>query len=1012
MFLFYGLMCNAALAGTFTYKAPFLPDNLLYMTKAPKGRIESNRAALARMGFVDPVRAAGLILALEDQIPELLTTLSHAADPDQALIYLARLAEADTSVPFRLGSDARLADRVFAILGASSALGDHLVRRPRDLDLLVGELMPTQRSLTKIVDGQNIGTDHAVCLTELRLNYRRHLLQIAAQDLVGEWGVEVTAEALSDLATDALDAALAIARREVPRGDEVRLAVIAMGKCGARELNYISDVDVIFAAEAVSDSMPTDEMLKIASALATGMMHACSDLTSEGALWEVDAGLRPEGKNGPLVRTLASHFAYYEKWAKAWEFQALLKARPAAGDLEIGQRFVDGLSSHIWSVGDRPGFVEEVQAMRRKVEEHIPAKEAARNLKLGVGGLRDVEFAVQLLQLVHGKSDETLRVQSTLSALRALADGGYIGREDGASLGETYGWLRTLEHRIQIQKMQRTHLMPEADSDLRRIGRSMHYSIDSAAELKDQWRDRAALVRRIHEKLFYRPLLLAVARLAPEEQRLTPEAAQRRLAALGYVDPIGALKHLQALTSGLSRRAAIQRQLLPAMLGWFAQGPDPDAGLLGFRQLSEALGDTPWYLRTLRDSGTAAQRLALVLSSSRFASEMLLRAPEAAAMLEEDADLAPRGIEALTLEALTVARRQSDPTRAIEAVRAVRRRELFRTAVGDLVGTLSVADVGRALTDVTAATLEAALDAAIRDYETQSKRPVPTRIAIIAMGRLGGAEMSYPSDADVLFVHEPLPDAVEREATSAAHSIAGEVRRLCSLPSPEPPLIVDADLRPEGKQGPLVRTLASFSAYYAQWAELWERQALLRALPIAGNRDLGERFISLIDFYRYSTQGLDKAQIREIRRIKARVESERLPRGADKSRHLKLGPGGLSDAEWVAQLIQLRFGGREAKLRTTSTLEVLQRATALHLIPLADAATLSDSWRLATQIRNAIMLVRGRPSDEIPRDARDLVAVAQVVGFESGGALLDAWQRQSRRARAAFERSFFDDANQ
>lgn len=963
------------------------------------------------MGFAHPAQAAELLLHLEAQLPELLSTLSHSADPDQALLYLSRMAEADQSVPLRLASDARLADRTFAILGASSALGDHLVRRPRDLDLLAGEIMPIQRPLIQIIRQRLAESDRDDCLNELRLNYRRQLLQIAAQDLVGEWGVEATSEALSDLATDALDASLAIASRDVPRSDEVRLAVLVLGKCGARELNYISDVDVIFAAEPVDDSMPADEMLRVASMLATGMMRACSELTSEGALWEVDAGLRPEGKDGPLVRTLASHFAYYEKWAKAWEFQALLKARPAAGDREIGQRFVDGLETQIWGVGDRPAFVDEVQAMRRRVEEHIPAKEAARDLKLGVGGLRDVEFAVQLLQLVHGKSDETLRVQSTLSALRALGDGGYVGRDDAAALGEAYGWLRTLEHRIQVQKMQRTHLVPEGQSDLRRIGRSMQYSVGSAAELMDQWRDRAALVRRIHEKLFYRPLLQAVARLAPDEQRLTPAAAQRRLAALGYVDPVGALKHLEALTSGLSRRAAIQRQLLPAMLGWFAQGPDPDAGLLAFRQLSESLGDTSWYLRTLRDSGTAAQRLALVLSSSRFASEMLLRAPEAAAMLEEDADLAPRGIEALTLEALTVARRHTDPTRAIEAVRAVRRRELFRTAVGDLVGGLSVADVGRALTDVTAATLEAALDAASRDYANQSHQPIPTRIAIIAMGRLGGAEMSYPSDADVLFVHDPYPGASESEATTAAHAIASEVRRLCSLPSPEPPLIVDADLRPEGKQGPLVRTLASFSAYYANWGELWERQALLRALPIAGDRDLGERFIALIDFYRYSTQGLDQAQIREIRRIKARVESERLPRGADKSRHLKLGPGGLSDTEWVAQLLQLRFGGTQPKLRTTSTIEVLQRATALKIIPIGDAATLSDSWRLATQIRNAVMLVRSRPSDEIPRDARDLLAVAQVLGFDSGAALVDAWQRQSRRARMAFERLFFDDSS-
>ncbi|CAB4909002.1 unannotated protein [freshwater metagenome] len=709
------------------------------------------------------------------------------------------------------------------------------------------------------------------------------------------------------------------------------------------------------------------------------------------------------------MRTIESHTAYYERWAQPWEFQALLKARTAAGSKDVGARFTAMASLGTWSVAEKPTFVDDVRKMRKRVEEHIPSKDADRHLKLGVGGLRDVEFAVQLLQLVHGKADEDLRVQSTMSALRALSAAGYVGREDGAALLEAYSWMRTLEHRIQLNQLKRSHLIPEDESDLRRIARSMAY--ESSAELLQQWRERRSLVRSIHEKLFFRPLLAAVARLAADEQRLTPEAAQARLLALGYGDPVGALAHIQALTSGVSRRAAIQRQLLPAMLEWFTQGPDPDAGLFGFRQVSDALGDTPWYLRMLRDSGATAQRLALVLSSSRYASELILRAPEATAMLDDDGDLAPRGIEQLILESLSVVRRQDESDKAIESVRAVRRRELFRTAVADLLGTLSVAEVGDALSDVAGATLEAAFDAASRAYVAEHG-PLTIKFAVIALGRLGGNEMSYQSDADVLFVHEYLPGTDEKVGTDAAHWIAGEMRRLTSLPNPEPPLIIDPDLRPDGKQGPLVRSLSAYAHYYAEQALLWERQALLRARPIAGDADLGERFIALIDFYRYPTAGISMSNLREMRRLKARVESERLPRGADKSLHLKLGPGGLSDVEWMAQYLQMNYAGKNPRLRITGTLEVLNRAVAANLLTIADAATLSDSWLLATRIRNAVMLVTARHSDEVPKATESARAVSQVLGFASGEALMEEWRRQSRRARAVFERLFYEDGNE
>ncbi|HVE30447.1 MAG TPA: bifunctional [glutamine synthetase] adenylyltransferase/[glutamine synthetase]-adenylyl-L-tyrosine phosphorylase, partial [Mycobacteriales bacterium] len=712
-------------------------------------------------------------------------------------------------------------------------------------------------------------------LDAMRVSYRGALLGLAARDLRGDVDVADVAAELADLAAATLESALAVASAELgPAAQTCRLAVVAMGKCGGRELNYVSDVDVVFVAEAV-EGTAEEPALKAAATLAATLMRACSTTSPEGTIWPVDAALRPEGKAGPLVRTLASHVAYYQRWAKTWEFQALLKARPVAGDLALGQAYVDAMAPMVWAAAERDDFVVDVQQMRRRVEQTLPAADSHRELKLGPGGLRDVEFAVQLLQLVHGRTDEALRSPNTLEALEALSTFGYVGRDDAAELDRAYRFLRTVEHRLQLHRLRRTHVMPEDPDELRRLARSVGLRTDPVAALDREWRQHAREVRRLHEKLFYRPLLSSVARLASDEARLTPEAARSRLEALGYEDPAGALRHLEALTAGVSRRAAIQRTLLPVLLGWFADAPDPDGGLLAFRRISDALGTTPWYLRLLRDEGAVAHRLALLLASSRYAVDLLGRAPEAVRLLADDAELVPRGRPELATEVASAVGRHEDPASAVAVARGVRRRELFRVAAADLLGQATVEQVEAALTDVAAVTVQAALDVALRSVDQARGGPVPTRIAVVAMGRFGGRELGYASDADVLFVHDPHEGADERDATEAAHAVVGELRRLLAVPSPDPPLVVDADLRPEGRQGPLVRSLASYGAYYDRWALVWESQALLRAEPVAGDADLGRELMALVDPVRYREGGIGEADVREIRRIKSRVEAER-----------------------------------------------------------------------------------------------------------------------------------------
>ncbi|WP_223398413.1 bifunctional [glutamine synthetase] adenylyltransferase/[glutamine synthetase]-adenylyl-L-tyrosine phosphorylase [Nocardioides rotundus] len=989
-----------------------------------------SRGQLLGLGFQDAQAATSGLAELGEHAEAIAPLLGRAADPDEALAGLLRLGEAVESrdgerekLLAAVAEDEGTGMRLVQVLGASQALSDHLAKHPeqwRELrDPTMGSTRPAAYAVrAALLTAVGADPDDArptstlpdrEAVDALRVEYRRLLMRLASRDLTHDLALPDAAAELSELAAGTLDAALAIARARVGEtADSVRLAVVAMGKCGGHELNYVSDVDVIFVHEPVEGA---DESVatRAATQLASNLMQVCSDYTAEGTIWPVDANLRPEGKQGPLVRTLASHQGYYERWAKTWEFQALLKARPVAGDLELGQAFVDMVRPLVWHAAERDGFVEDVQAMRRRVLDHIPADQAERQLKLGSGGLRDVEFAVQLLQLVHGRADERIRPPTTLSALAELTRGGYIGREDGERMHEAYAFLRRLEHMIQLHRLRRTHVVPDDEASLRRLGRAMGFGSEPVKQLDEAWRHHRREVRRLHEKLFYRPLLGAVAKIPGEEARLSPDAAVARLKALGYDDPQGAMRHLEALTAGVSRTATIQRTLLPAMLGWFADAPDPDAGLFGFRRISESLGRTPWYLKMLRDEGQVAERLAKVLASSRYATDLLQREPEGVRLL--GADLTPLSSEALAREMQAIAARQEGVEDSVRAIRGVRRRELLRIAVGDLLGETDVADVGAGLSRLTDAVLEATLSVAQRAVCAQKglDQP-PTRMAIIAMGRYGGFELSYASDADVMFVHEPVEGVDPQLAAGFAKAVVLELRRLLAMPATDPPLEVDADLRPEGKQGPLVRTLESYAAYYAKWSAVWEFQALLRAEAVVGDADLQRRFTELIDPLRFPVEGLSDHDVSEVRRIKARVDNERLPRGADPKTHLKLGRGGLADVEWTVQLLQMRYAGEHAGLRTPHTLEALRAARDAGLLDGDDAEVLERAWRTVSEVRNAITLVRGKPGDHLPRDSREKAAVSMVLGYPPGDSerMVNDFLRITRRAHAVVERVFWE----
>lgn len=992
------------------------------------------RAELVRAGFASLDEAAAHLDELAEAsgvtAQELRASIGPAvADPDLALATASRLARRHPDHARRMLRDEGLRETLLIVAGGSMGLGELALRDPESIDAAHegrDRLDDPEAMSGRIVDavGLRDGSDPGAPTaalegeagrTALRRAYRRELARIARFDLAHDDPASIVPEvsrACTAIAEGALEASLRVARADLsapPAGfgrfpaeqiAAVRLGVLAMGKCGARELNIISDVDVVFVVEPAEGSeLPAQRAIEIGTRLASKLMQGIAEAGHEPPLWEVDANLRPEGKDGALVRSLDSYAKYYERWAKNWEFQALLKMRPAAGDLELGQDLVDRLSPLVWASAARADFVEQARAMRERVTDHIPDDELDIQLKLGPGGLRDIEFTVQLLQLVHGQVDETLRVRRTFDAIAALSEGGYIGRDDAARFDEDYRALRLMEHRLQLRRLKRTHLMPRDPDELRILARACR--AENADALVASWQRTKIEVRGLHEKVFYRPLLSAVAALPSDSFHLTSEQAEARLRAIGFRDTKGALGHLSALVGGVSRRAQIQRTLLPVMLDWFAERANPDQGLLAFRKLSEQLGDTSWYLRTLRDSSAAAKRLARLLGDSRFVAMFLELHPDAVRWLDDDRQLEPRPLEALVEELRRTVRRHDDEESIRRAIRTFRRREVLRLAIGGMLEVATIEQTGQGLSDVGTAVLRAALATAER-LDAAEYPP----FAIIGMGRYGGAELGFGSDLDVLYVTDVAgaddPDAAMRRATQLV-SRMGAI-----LQDPRLPLELDADLRPEGRKGPLVRSLEAYRAYYEKWSLGWEAQALLRARPVAGDEELAGRFMELADVIRYPA-ALAPAELVEIRRIKARVESERLPQGADPARHLKLGRGSLSDVEWLVQALQLQHAARIPELRTTSTLGALQAAVDAELLATGDAATLREAWTLASRLRSDVFLQTNKATDVLPRDLGQLSSIGRLIGMPpgSGAKLDDEYLGVTRRARRVFERVFY-----
>jgi [glutamine synthetase] adenylyltransferase / [glutamine synthetase]-adenylyl-L-tyrosine phosphorylase len=913
--------------------------------------------------------------------------IERSADPGVARAVLERLSAEHPSARDRLERDHQVAEACVSVIVASRSLANAIVIDPTLLDAFTGDQFVAQRSVDDYREAaRNTLEDGSDPPSELRRWKRLEIARTAGRDLVGRADLVSVGRELAALAEVCLGVALDVAAPQVP------FAIIGMGKLGGSELNYSSDVDVLFVHDG--DAAEAERAAK-------AVLSVMTDPTPDGIVFRTDTDLRPEGRSGPITRSLDSYAAYYERWAQTWEFQALLKARPVAGDAQLGARFVETVAPLVWPDALDPDAVREVRAMKERSESEMRRLGLDElEVKRGRGGIRDIEFAVQLLQLVHGRHDTAVRSPTTLRALEQLAVGGYVNQRDSDRLTRAYTFLRTVEHRLQLHADQQTHTLPTDRSARERLARILGYRDRGDASAGNQFesahRAWQAEVRSIHERLFFAPILET---LAGASGALPLDAAEERLAAFGFIDVAQIRPALRELATGLTRRSKVMQQLLPVMLEWLSSTPDPDLGLLQLRRLTEGPARSAAVANTFREMPGAARRTCVLLGSSRLLGDSLRRHPEFIELLGDDMALAvEKTRDALTEEAIETLEWREDVEARRAGLRRFKRRELLRIASRDVLGFAGIESTERELACLGESCLEGALSMLEPDLP----------FAVIGMGRLGGAELSYASDIDVLFVY----DGSTASDFNDAEQIATDLMREIGATTAEGQTFrIDADLRPEGKDGPLTRSLESYRQYYEQWALPWELQALIKARPVAGDMELAERFIAMIEPFVYR-EPFPEDDIREIRRMKARIERERIPPGEDPQFHLKLGPGALSDVEFTVQLLQLCHGPSKPAIRETSTMGALSALTLVGLVSEHDAEALAESYRFCERARNARYLLTSAPGDSLPSTPVDAERIALLLGYvhRPQASLRDDYRRVTRRARKVVERVFYANA--
>jgi glutamate-ammonia-ligase adenylyltransferase len=1002
--------------------------------------VELTAEQLVAAGIPEPARvaaAAATSAAWLDGVPAaaVLAGLARAADPAAALHGLARLPPParDLLTPDEVGA-------LLCVLGGSPALAGALAGEGEAwLDAFRPTLAEERRDAA--AHGRALAAlgvagplPRETLQSRLRLYCHREQIRIGGRDLLGLATVDQTVRELSTLADAVIEAGLACTRARLARewhGDPpVAFVVLGMGKLGGRELNYSSDVDLIYVYERDGELPDGRTVREFFVRVAEEVTRALAEVTQDGFCFRVDLRLRPGGGEGPLTLSLPALLSYYEALGQTWERAVWLKARPVAGDGALGEAIGAELTPFVYRRFLDYGMLDDLKEMKRRVDASLRDPRAReRNVKLGRGGIRGVEFWVQAQQLIHGGKDPRLRERSTLGALAILAAAGYVGADQAAALADAYRFLRDVEHKLQIVYRRQTQIVPSDPDELRALVRRLGLTgPDGEAEF---WRRHAihtGTVESAFAALFHgaeeerrrdeRPELATLMESLDRE-----ELALWQLGQLGFSDLEAVYRDLRLMRDGppyapaLPRRRQALSALAPSLLADIAGSAAPDRALHHMVSFITLVGARTSYLHLLLENPGIRRLLVRLFATSEFLSHFFLRHPELLdSLVRADLVQVTRTPGDLARELAARLGAAQDLESELDILRRFRTEEFLRIGVHDIQGELRPPGVSAQLSALADVCLAQALGLAWRDVTHRFELPPdpPTEgLAVLAMGKLGGAELNYHSDLDLIFVYD-AGDAGWWRDRIAPHEFFTRVaqRAISILQTPTREGVayrIDTRLRPSGNQGPLVSSLEAFEAYHRTSAQLWERQSLIKARPVEGPAALRARLEQTILRFVYG-RGLDRAGVAEMRRMRERIEAER--DDADEQHvNIKTGRGGLVDVEFVAQMLQLEHGHHESRLRVRSTRKALMALEASGRLPAPDARALREGYDFLRALEGRLRIERDQPVEALDTDPEALRGVARRLGYTGSddavvAALRADHERHRGAIRAAYDRAF------
>ncbi len=1014
--------------------------------------------ALAGLGFTDGGKALKALSSLssgplKDLLEELVELSLGSASPCEALVNMERvLGAVDREVLKVFLSDRQNLKNLALLCGASPYLSNMLAQNPAWFEeLFIGGALGRKKGLEEFAEELKERTsgvaDFDGMSRALRRYRNREYIRIGLRDLLRLDGLRgVTAE-LSDLACASLEAGLEFCKAELvgrygrplcsDRGEEreAGFSVIGLGKLGGRELNFSSDIDVLYiysTEKGETTGVEGKEHTRIPlhvffKKLAERLTRLISSVTEDGFVFRVDLDLRPEGRNGELVNSLRSAEVYYESWGQTWERSAMIKARPVAGCKELGKRFIKMIGPFVYRRYLDFTAIEEIKAMKERIDlERLRRRPDTIDVKLGAGGIREIEFFCQVLQLIYGGRNPALRERNTLRTIERLCEEGLLKEADAEVLEGGYVFLRNLEHRIQIIDGRQTHAVPAKPEELERLARMMGFT-DREGRGAAEWfwqayRDLTGKVHGIYRTLFYSPsdviekgvpedVALVLSREVPDEE------ACAMLKGLGFVHTTAALRCARLLRDGPahlrlpSRARALRERLAPYLVAKAARTADPDMALANMERFTAAMGARTGLYALLAENPGLTEQLLRIFGASAFLANSLIEHPENLDILL-DKEMS-RPVKARE-EQLSELREQlggaADYEEKLEALRRYRNQEFLRIGINDILGSLPAEEVSSQLTSLAEAAIDVALDMALEALIHRYGRPGDERFFVVGMGKLGGREMIYGSDLDIFFIYS---ERGEKQETTGPRVISNHefyvrlAQRIISILSLRTKggivFTVDTRLRPSGTSGPLVVSKTSFLRYHRERATVWERQAALKARVVAGRRAFGEEVLEELSGIIHS-RPLAAEEVEELLRIRKRMEDE-IAREGPQRIDIKTGKGGLVDIEFLVQALQLRFGGSRPALRTPHTLTALNRLLELGIISEDDHAFLVETYRFYRLLETRLRIMHDtaacvlRPGDEALR------GVARRAGYggerpEEG--LLTDYMARSKRTREIY----------